>query len=206
MACVDTLSEPWGAALDLAWEAMVAGTTPVGCVVVDGDGVVVTRGRGRRYDQDPAGGQLSNSHLAHAELNALALLPPTQRYEGLTVLTTLEPCILCVGAAIMATVGRVEYAGADPYGGAAHLRLDNAHTARFMPQIVGPDHGSLGKLGALLHYAFYLERSPHGAVVDAYRRDLPDFVRDVDSTGVTEEVLRLKAQQRACSEVMALVS
>jgi len=203
---VDTLSEPWGVALDLAWEAMVAGTTPVGCVVIDGDGVVVTRGRGRRYVQDPAGGQLSYSHLAHAELNALAQLPPTQRYEDLTVLTTLEPCILCVGAAIMATVGSVEYAGADPYGGAAHLRLDNAHTARLMPRIVGPDRGPLGTLGALLHYAFYLERNPHGAVVDAYRQELPEFVSGVDSTGITAEVLRLKARRRACSEVMALVS
>jgi tRNA(Arg) A34 adenosine deaminase TadA len=202
---VDMLSEPWGVALDLAWEGMVAGTTPVGCVVIDGDGAVVTRGRGRRYDRDAARGQLSYSHLAHAELNALAQLPPTQRYEGLTVLTTLEPCILCVGAAIMATVGKVEYAGADPYGGAAHLVLKNAHTTRLMPQIIGPDRGALGTFGALLHYAFYLERNPHGAVVDAYRQDLPHFVRDVDSTGVTEEVLRLKAEQRARSEVMALI-
>ena len=202
---VDPLSEPWEMALDLAWEAMVAGTTPVGCVVIDGDGVVVARGRGRRYVREEARGQLSYSHLAHAELNALAQLPPTQRYEGLSVLTTLEPCILCVGAAIMATVGKVEYAGADPYGGAAHLQLDNAHTARLMPQIIGPDRGPLGTLGALLHYAFYVERNPHGAVVDAYRHELPDFVRDVDSTGVTEAVLRLKAEQRARSEVMALL-
>jgi len=43
----------------------------------------------------------------------------------------------------MATVGRVEYAGADPYGGAAHLQLENAHTNRLMPKIVGPDIGPL---------------------------------------------------------------
>ena len=65
----------------------------------------------------------------------------------------------------MATVGRVEYAGADPYGGAAHLQFQNAHTARLMPQIVGPDDGPLG---TMLHYAFYLERNPDGAVVAAY--------------------------------------
>ena len=71
-------SEPWGVALGLAWEAMVAGTTPVGCVVIDSDGEIVTRGRGRRYDRDSAPGQLSYSHLAHAELNALdSSLRPT---------------------------------------------------------------------------------------------------------------------------------
>jgi tRNA(Arg) A34 adenosine deaminase TadA len=199
------LSEPWAAALELAWEAMLAGTTPVGSVVIDNGGKVVTRGRGRRYVRDAAQGQLSDSHLAHAELNALAQLPPTRRYEDLTVLTTLEPCLLCVGAAVMATVGRVEYAGADPYGGAAHLQLENAHTRRLMPTIVGPDNGPLGTVGALIHYAFYLERNPEGAVVDAYRQDLPDFVREVDETGTTAEVLRLKAEQRELSQVLALL-
>ena len=70
------LAEPWDIALGLAWEAMLAGTTPVGCVVLDADGRVATRGRGRRYASDTVPGQLSNSHLAHAELNALAQLPP----------------------------------------------------------------------------------------------------------------------------------
>ena len=198
-------SEPWIVALDLAWEAMLAGTTPVGCVVINRDGQIVTRGRGRRYVRDSAHGQLSYSHLAHAELNALAQLPPTRRYEDLTVLTTLEPCVLCMGAAVMATVGRVEYAGADPYGGAAHFQLKNAHTTRLMPQIVGPDNGPLGTIGALIHYAFYLERNPDGAVVDAYRQEMPDFVREVDETGTTEQVLRLKAEQRELSDLLALV-
>ena len=199
-------SEPWAVALDLAWKAMLAGTTPVGSVVINPDEQIVTRGRGRRYVRDSAQGQLSYSHLAHAELNALAQLPPTHRYEHLTVLTTLEPCVLCMGAAVMATVGRVEYLGADPYGGAAHLQLQNAHTTRLMPQIVGPDNGPLGTIGALIHYAFYLERNPEGGVVDAYRQDMPDFVREVDETGTTGEVLRLKAEQRELSDVLALVS
>jgi tRNA(adenine34) deaminase len=199
------LSKPWAAALGLAWEAMVEGTTPVGSVVINTDGRIVTWGRGRRYVRDIARGQLSYSHLAHAELNALAQLPPTHRYEDLTVLTTLEPCILCVGAAVMATVGRVEYAGADPYAGAAHLQLENAHTTRLMPQIVGPDIGPLGTIGALLHYAFYLERNPDGVVANAYRQNLPDFVREVDETGITGKVLGLKAEHRELSEVLALV-
>jgi tRNA(adenine34) deaminase len=200
------LSESWAEALGLAWEAMNAGTTPVGSVVIDGDGQIVTRGRGRRYVRESAQGQLSYSHLAHAELNALAQLPPTRRHEGLTVLTTLEPCLLCMGAAVMATVGRVEYAGADPYGGAAHLALDNAHTARLMPQVIGPDPGPLGTVGALLHYAFYRERNPDGAVVNAYRLALPGFTREVDESGMTGEVLRLRVERRELSEVLALIS
>ena len=203
---VEELSEPWCVALTLAWEAMLAGTTPVGSVVIDGEGLVVTRGRGRRYARDTIAGQLSNSHLAHAELNALAQLAPTRRYEDHVVLTTLEPCALCVGAAVMATVGRVEYAGADPYGGAAHLQLRNPHTARLMPSIVGPAEGALGTIGALLHYAFYVERDTSGAVASAYREHMASFVAEVDGAGLTEQVLRLRSEQRGLVDVMALFS
>jgi tRNA(Arg) A34 adenosine deaminase TadA len=204
MLSMKNLSEPWGAALDLAWEAMLAGTTPVGSVVLDAKGHIATRGRGRRYVREPASGQLSYSHLAHAELNALAQLPPIRRYEDYVVLTTLEPCLLCVGAAVMATVGRVEYAGADPYGGTAHLQVKNAHTARLMPPINGPSEGALGVIGALLHYAFYAERNPDGVVVAAYREAMPEFVKDVDENGLTSEVLRLKEERRPLADVLAL--
>jgi tRNA(Arg) A34 adenosine deaminase TadA len=201
---VEELSEPWVTALTLAWDAMLAGTTPVGCVVLDGAGRVATQGRGRRYAPDSIQGQLSNSHLAHAELNALAQLTPTRRYEDHVVLTTLEPCALCVGAAVTATVGRVEYAGADPYGGAAHLQLRNGHTARLMPEIVGPARGTLGTIGALLHYTFYLERNPSGSVAAAYRESMTSFVREVEGAGLTQEVLRLKSEQRGLVDVMSL--
>jgi tRNA(Arg) A34 adenosine deaminase TadA len=200
---VEYLTEPWAAAFSLAWEAMLAGTTPVGCVVLDEDGRVAVRGRGRRYTVDNVPGQLSNSHLAHAELNALAQLSPTRRYEDFTVYTTLEPCLLCVGAAVMATVGRVEYAGADPYGGAAHLTLRNAHTARMMPIIVGPADGTLGTLGALLHYAFYAQRDPTGVVTAAYREAMPSFVALVERAELTPALLRLKTEQRDLADVIA---
>ena len=199
------LGEPWRAAFDLAWEAMLAGTTPVGCVVLDANGHIATRGRGRRYVREPASGQLSYSHLAHAELNALAQLPPTQRYVDHVVLTTLEPCLLCMGAAVMATVGRIEYAGADPYGGAARVEIQNAHTARLMPRVIGPSEGALGVIGALLHYAFYTTRDPAGAVVAAYREAMPDFVAEVDGNGLTREILRLKEERGHLADVLALV-
>jgi tRNA(Arg) A34 adenosine deaminase TadA len=202
---VEGLTEPWAAAFSLAWEAMLAGTTPVGCVVVDGDGQVAACGRGRRYTLDHVPGQLSNSHLAHAELNALAQLGPTRRHEDHTVFTTLEPCLLCMGAVVMATVGRLEYAGADPYGGAAHLTLHNAHTARMMPHVIGPADGATGTLGALLHYAFYVERDSTGVVTAAYREAMPGFVATVDDTGLTQEVLRCKSLEADLADVLALL-
>jgi hypothetical protein len=109
-----------------------------------------------------------------------------------------------MGAAVMATVGRVEYAGADPYGGAAHLEIQNAHTERLMPPVKGPSEGALGVIGALLHYAFYVERNPTGAVVAAYRNAMPAFVDDVDRNGLTSEILRLTKERRPLADVLSL--
>lgn len=198
------LDQRWHAAFVLAWQSMVDGTTPVGAVVADASGSVVTTGRGRRYVRAQAAGQLSFSHLAHAELNALAQLSPTSRHEHHVVLTTLEPCLLCVGAAVMATVGRVEYAGADPYGGAAHVELKNVHTARLMPPISGPAEGLAGTLGALLHYAFYVERNPGGAVATAYRDFMPDFVAETEAKGLVRAVLALKSERATFERVLRL--
>ena len=51
------LDEPWHAALELAWEAYLAGTIPVGSVVADADGRIVARGRNRIFE--PPGHGLS---------------------------------------------------------------------------------------------------------------------------------------------------
>jgi hypothetical protein len=42
-------------------------------------------------------------------------------------------------------------------------------------------------------------------VVSAYRAAMPDFVGQVDGSGLTQEVLRLKAERREVVDVMALL-
>ena len=111
------LAPQWRACLELAWVAYGRDTTPVGAIVVDGAGRTVAGGTNARY-APPAGGSLAGSHLAHAEVIALGGLSSEAGYPGHTLYTTLEPCLLCVGAAVMSSVGHVEWAGVDPYGGA----------------------------------------------------------------------------------------
>jgi tRNA(Arg) A34 adenosine deaminase TadA len=109
------LEEPWRVCLSRAWEAYGAGTIPVGAALVDGDGAVVAEGRNRVYERVAPPGQLANSLLAHAEVNALVALDPERRDEDHVLYTALEPCLLCVGATVMATVGRIR-----PRADAAH--------------------------------------------------------------------------------------
>jgi tRNA(adenine34) deaminase len=170
------LDHAWRISFELAWDAFRAGSIPVGAVVADEAGGVVARGRNRIFEDEAPRGQLAGSFLAHAELNALACLDPVRRYGGHVLYTTLEPCVLCVGAAIMVMVGAVRFASNDVYGGGSHLRLENPHTARQPLVVEGPLDGLVGELGELLHVAHFLWRKPDSIVVEAHRERSPRIV------------------------------
>lgn len=171
----DELEPPWRRAFELAWRAYRANTTPVGAVVVDGSGRVVSEGENARYAG--AGVALAGSHIAHAEVVALGRLSSERSYPDHTLVTTLEPCLLCAGAAVMSNVGHVHFAGADPYGGAAGLVAGtNAHLRRGLTTFSGPRADALGTFAAALHVEFYLRRKPDGHVVAAYRESAPEVV------------------------------
>ena len=148
------LDEPWRAALELAWEAYLAGTIPVGSVVTAADGRIVARGRNRIFDDSGRG--LAGSRLAHAEIEALSQLPATERYRGHVLYSALEPCLLCTAATLISTVGRIEYATIDPFGGACNGTIDTAHWQRSAPEIAPPLGGWPGRLSAALQSAFWL--------------------------------------------------
>jgi cystathionine beta-synthase len=83
------------------------GEYPIGAVAVI-DGHVVSRGRSRQREL--------RSQLAHAELEALQLggEPVWARHDEAVLFTTVEPCPLCVGAAVMADMPHIVFAHPDP--------------------------------------------------------------------------------------------
>ena len=169
------LDSAWQRALELAWDSYRAKTTPVGAVVVDRSGSVVAEGRGRRYERSGPAGQLSDSHIAHAEINVLAQLTTGRHYADHTLVSTLEPCGMCHGAAIQAAVGSLLYAGPDPYGGTGALVFATPQAQRRALRVVGPLDDERGRLAALLHIV-WLALHPAGAhVLAAQRAGLPDL-------------------------------
>jgi tRNA(Arg) A34 adenosine deaminase TadA len=157
------------------WEAYLAGTIPVGAVVVNEAGEVVSRGRNRHFD-DTRDGQLGRSRLAHAEMNALVALTSERTYEGFTLYTALEPCHLCLSAAISVRIGSLRYAAADPYGGAVGRLIPSRDHELHPLKVEGPLSGAPGHLPELLQVAHFLWRIPGGGVTSFYRSFKPDLV------------------------------
>ena len=112
-SAADTYAIWVGEALALAASTADSQDVPVGALVVDEEGAVIGRGRNAREGLgDPT---------AHAEIMALreaASARGTWRLDGCTLIVTLEPCVMCAGAAMQARLERVVFGAWDPKAGA----------------------------------------------------------------------------------------
>lgn len=171
----EDLDPPWRVAFELAWEAFQDGTVPVGAVVVDENGTIVARGRNRIFADSAPPKQLGGTRLAHAELKALTQLSTDRRWKTCTLYTTVEPCVLCVAAASVATVGRIRFAGSDVYSGSSNLAGFDLEIPRPLDlTIEGPLEGPFELLGAALYLAFFSEDAGnHVALVGTYSARRP---------------------------------
>ncbi|TXG83797.1 MAG: nucleoside deaminase [Sphingomonadales bacterium] len=92
--------------------AAARGEVPVGAVVVDSQGRVLSRaGNATRSLRDPT---------AHAEILALRAATSQIGSERLTdcdLYVTLEPCAMCAGAISHARIRRLYFGADDPKGG-----------------------------------------------------------------------------------------
>lgn len=113
------------AALAEATIAEDLGEVPVGAVVVY-DGRIIGRGYNLR--------ETSNDPTTHAEMIAIrqaAAQLNSWRLLDCTLYVTLEPCVMCMGAIILARIPRLVYGCRDPRVGAAGSIYNLAEDDRF---------------------------------------------------------------------------
>lgn len=145
------MNETWvpsmRAALVEAQLAMdVSGDVPVGAVIVDAAGEIVARGRNEK--------ELLGDPTAHAEI--VAIREATSRLgdwrlEGMTLVVTLEPCVMCAGAIQAARISRVVFGAWDEKVGASGSLYDLVRDKRLgtevevIPDVLGDEAGALLK-------------------------------------------------------------
>ena len=153
MTIWSSLDEAWRTAFDQAWEALRAGSIPVGACVSDPEGRIIHASRNRTTESTGPPGEVWGSGLAHAEINVVARVP-FRSDEPLVLTTTLEPCLQCAAAIRLAQIAIVRYAGADPYWGGCHdfTRLSEREARRPQPQRVGPRGDAVARFAQLIAY------------------------------------------------------
>jgi tRNA(adenine34) deaminase len=102
-----------GQALEVASGALASGDVPVGALVFSPEGEILGVGHNlREADGDPT---------AHAEVVAIRSAASSRegwRLADCTLVVTLEPCVMCAGALMLARIGRLVLGAWDPKAGA----------------------------------------------------------------------------------------
>ncbi len=99
--------------LELAWRSCRAGTIGVGAIIVNAAGEIAVEGNNAIFAA-PDAGPLSNSRIAHAEMNVLAQVGADVSLDDATLFTSLEPCAMCAGAILMHDLAAVHVLARDP--------------------------------------------------------------------------------------------
>jgi tRNA(adenine34) deaminase len=127
---------------------------PIGAVVVR-DGRIIGRGHNQRERlSDPT---------AHAEMIALtaaATFVESWRLEGCTLYVTVEPCVMCAGAIVLARIERLVFGATDPKAGACTSLFSIPTDERLNHRVVLGEPVLADECGALLQHFFAERRSP----------------------------------------------
>jgi tRNA(adenine34) deaminase len=119
------------AALAAAKEGLAHGEAPIGSVLARGDGTVIARGWNQQNQ--------TQSKTAHAEMvafNAAAGKVPVDA-KDLILVSTLEPCVMCVGAAMEAAVDTILFGLRAPSDAGSDRVIPPRSPDSQIPRIVG---------------------------------------------------------------------
>ena len=138
-------------ALELARKSQAAGEVPVGSVVVRGEKIV-----GRGWNHPIA----SHDPSSHAEMEALreaASFEGNYRLAGTTLYVTLEPCVMCAGALVLARIDKLVFGARDVRFGAVRSKFRLADN-ELLNHRVAVEEGLLAGESAELLAGFFAAR------------------------------------------------
>jgi tRNA(Arg) A34 adenosine deaminase TadA len=162
-----SLQTPWQVAFEEALKAYLhENSAPIGAVVVDDTGAVVSRGRNDFHAH----------RLAHAEMNALSAVPGSCDRSRLEIYSTLEPCPMCTGAIRMFQLRAVRFAANDPSAGSTRFLQANEFMREFPCEVHGP-HNKVLEAVVVALIMEYRERNNHHRWREQWRTSQPRAVQ-----------------------------
>jgi tRNA(Arg) A34 adenosine deaminase TadA len=162
------LPAPFQRCLELAWESCARGTIGVGAVITDEHDAIVAEGRNRIFDRSGGTSVLQGTRIAHAEMNALACTKSGAPLDRCTLWTSLQPCLMCASAAVLAGVGTVRYLAPDPlFFGIESIPDLNAFTRRRWPSYHGPHEAEWAIVAGVIAHHLLAFWEPNGLAMAA---------------------------------------
>lgn len=202
------LEKPWQACFALGWESFRLGSIPIGAVVVNENGDIISKGRNMLFEDRGESGTIARHKIAHAELNAILGAnefnhPNIRKY---TIYSTTEPCPMCFGTIVMANIRNVKYAARDRLAGGTGLNDAIEYIRSKKIRIAGPVKG-LEEVQITLHTVFEIMKNPnYERLLSAWRVDCPagvDLGIMLAGKGMIQDLAR---DNRSAPEVYRIVA
>ena len=117
-------------AISLAHEVESSGDVPVGALIVNEAGEILSSGKNER--------EKVNDPTAHAEIVAIRKTSGkigSWRLDDLTLIVTLEPCVMCAGAILQSRIKRLVFGAFDQKAGAVGSSLDVIRDTRALSKV-----------------------------------------------------------------------
>ena len=117
-------------AIAITQEVKSSGDVPVGALIVNEVGEIVSSGKNEREKE--------NDPTAHAEIVAIRKASEkigSWRLDDLTLIVTLEPCVMCAGAILQSRIKRLVFGAFDQKAGAVGSSLDVIRDVRALSKV-----------------------------------------------------------------------
>ncbi|MBD3370091.1 hypothetical protein GF402_07000 [Candidatus Fermentibacteria bacterium] len=144
-----------GIALEEARAAAGEGEVPVGALLLMPDGSYYRDHNRTGRSKDPS------AHAEHLVICRAASVLGDWRLEGSTLYTTLEPCLMCTGLAVLARVPEIVYGAPDNRFGALGSVMDvlSVPELNHYPDVIG---GILAEESSELMRSFFRRARQNG--------------------------------------------
>ena len=117
-------------AISLAQEVKSSGDVPAGALIVNEAGEILSTGKNER--------EKDNDATAHAEIVAIRRAGEklgSWRLDDLTLIVTLEPCVMCAGAILQSRIKRLIFGAFDQKAGAVGSLHDVIRDVRALSKV-----------------------------------------------------------------------
>ena len=117
-------------AIAIAHEVKSSGDVPVGALIVNEVGEILSTGKNEQKKE--------NDPTAHAEIVAIRGAGEkigSWRLDNLTLIVSLEPCVMCAGAILQSRIKRLVFGAFDQKAGAVGSSLDVIRDVRALSKV-----------------------------------------------------------------------
>jgi tRNA(Arg) A34 adenosine deaminase TadA len=134
------LKHHWENVFEQAWISYCENSIPIGAIIINASGEIVAVGRNKIYDKSDDYNHVFYHQLGHAELNALLKVSKHEHpdIEKYILLTSFEPCPMCLGAFVMSRIKTLYFATDDLVAGSSNLINTSPYMKEKKLTIYGP--------------------------------------------------------------------